>query len=168
MTRKRKSDVLKGKEGDCKQNLLDRSYYLNQLHKDTKCNKAEYTVKDDNNPVIAAKISGTYGTYVNILAGQQKLRMKGINNCVYKTNQLVIDVFDGAHHCHNVKNPMSIITFSFQFLSKSSIHKIGSSEESGKICTWMQQMGPDKPENLFPVLGEIYKEKLQHYCEWSR
>ena len=80
--RKRKSEVLKGEEVDCKQNSLNRSYYLNQLRKDTKCNEAESTVKDDNHSVIVAKISGTYRTYMNILAEKQKLRMKGIDNCV--------------------------------------------------------------------------------------
>ena len=34
--RKRKSEVSKGEEGDCKQNSLNQSYYLNQIRKDTK------------------------------------------------------------------------------------------------------------------------------------
>ena len=96
---------------------------------------------------------------MDILAGKQKLRMKGNDNCVYKKNPFVIDSFDCAQHCHNVKNPMSIISFSSQLLSESSIHNIGSSAESGNIFTWMQQLGQEKPENLFPVLREIYKEK---------
>ena len=71
----------------------------------------------------------------------------------------MLDSFDGAQHCHNVKNPMSIISFSSQLLSKCSIHKIGSSAESVNIFTWMQELCEEKPENLFPVLREVYEEK---------
>ena len=71
----------------------------------------------------------------------------------------MLDSFDGAQHCHNVKNPMSIISFSSQLLSKYSVHEVGSSAENGNIFTRMQELCQEKTENLFPVLREVYEEK---------
>ena len=83
--------------------------------------------------------------------------MQGIDDSIYNKIMLVIDSFDGAQHHHNVKNPTRIISFSSQLLSQRSIHRIGSPAESGNILTSMQELCQEKPENLFPVLREVYK-----------
>ena len=76
-TRKRKSEVLKGENEDCRQNSLKNSYYIKKLRTDSKSNEPNSTTnhQSNNNPVIAAKICGTYETYMDIL------RANSIGSC---------------------------------------------------------------------------------------
>ena len=114
-----------------------------------------------DNQVVAAKLHGSYTDYVNILSKRCKRKLQDDSANMYNEKEMVLDSYDGAHHTNNVKKKRNIISFSSQVLSERTVHQIGSSAESANILTWMQELGQEKAETLFPLLKDVYKSKYQ-------
>ena len=111
--------------------------------------------------VVAAKLHGSYPDHVNILSKRCKRKLQDDSANKYNEKEIVLDSYDGAHHTNNVKKKRNIISFSSQLLSERTVHQIGSSAESANILTWMQELGQEKAETLFPLLKDVYKSKHQ-------
>ena len=114
-----------------------------------------------DNQVVAAKLHGSYPDHVNILSKRCKRKLQDDSANMYNEKEMVLDSYDGAHHTNNVKKKRNIISFSSQVLSEQTVHQIGSSAESANILTWMQELGQEKAETLFPLLKDVYKSKYQ-------
>ena len=107
--------------------------------------------------MLAAKISGSYEDYLKMM--ENKYRTK---NKILKHDVLVIDSYDGAIHTNTSKGRESIISFSSQMFSQSTVKSGDTTAKSLNIMTWQQVRGDENLRTLFLSLKHVFdsQEKI--------
>ena len=106
--------------------------------------------------MLAAKISGSYEDYLKMM--ENKYRTK---NKILKHDVLVIDSYDGAIHTNTSKGRESIISFSSQMFSQSTVESGDTTAKSLNIMTWQQVRGDENLCTLFPSLKHVFDSQAK-------
>ena len=68
---------------------------------------------------------------------KQKFEAIKESNPTYNEQEIILDVYDGAHMVNTAKKKISIISFSSKIINERSVRQIGLTAASGGILTWM-------------------------------
>ena len=71
---------------------------------------------------------------------------------------MVINSYDGAVHNQTKKGRNSIVSFSSQMCSATTIIDGASPAKSMNILTWQQYIGEENRTNMFPAIKKILEE----------
>ena len=72
---------------------------------------------------------------------------------------ICLDSFDGAEHSRSNKKRVSLISFSSQLFSKTTLAMGSSTSSSFNIFTWQQVMSEEKESTIFPAVKSVFQEK---------
>ena len=107
-----------------------------------------------SNDIYVAKLDGNYCDYVGMMVKKHHDMKRGLNGSV-----IVIDSYDGAEHHSRRDKTNSIISFSSQMFSQSTVKKGNTPAQSFNILTWQQVEGKECAQNMFPAIRSVLESK---------
>ena len=117
-------------------------------------------VSESKKQIAACNIEGECDDCVNLLVNKNKEKLlSGEQGECLSGRLIILDSHDGAEHRKTTSKKFSIVSFSSQLISKSSVSLGMSPASSQNILTWQQMLGNETAANLFPVLQPIHERK---------
>eukprot|EP00957_Ditylum_brightwellii_P201515 15326030-Ditylum_brightwellii.AAC.1 len=86
---------------------------------------------------LAARVSGSFGDYVDIMSGNISKHYSNHNKEGYNNEYVaIIDSYDGAQHLETENGATSVLSFSSTVFSEATINGGMSTSSPSNILTW--------------------------------
>lgn len=104
--------------------------------------------------LYGAKVDGIYDDYVRLMIDKHNHHNRQLKGSV-----ILVDSYDGSEHHKRRDKKSSIVSFSSQMFSHSTVKDGATPAQSCNILTWQQIEGPECAQNIFPVIKSVFERK---------